>query len=199
LASSSLQEIISSESDGQAGTGSRAATAGRPKVRLAKKRRQEASSFSRPAGVSSTGAKAAESQGVLPALTDDAQPGSLAFKAVQWDKRKGCAHFKYKEEHCQTTLKLCGNSQEHALRIARLLYLKFVDGWQKPKVLEFRNKLYHQLSLHLHTSAARCPGATEAGASASAMAPAKASGRPRAPHHPLGPTRVASRTAISMA
>jgi len=85
---------------------------------------------------------------------DDAPPGHIAYSKVKFsDHSQGTLfQFNYKGLHFQVTVARACNSDDHAARIARLMYMKCEEGFDKHAVISFRNELLEQLANHWQRS-----------------------------------------------
>jgi len=78
---------------------------------------------------------------------EDAPVGHEAHRKAKLDRAGKVVTIEYEQadgrkDVLQTTVCVCDGSVSHALRIARLCYLKFEEGAPKHEVLHFRNRLY---------------------------------------------------------
>mmetsp|Transcript_57663 Transcript_57663/g.134309 ORF Transcript_57663/g.134309 Transcript_57663/m.134309 type:complete len:706 (-) Transcript_57663:63-2180(-) len=81
---------------------------------------------------------------------EDAPLSSAAHEKVKYKRQSNGSDVCFFEiitangskERLQTTLRACGGSQEEAMRIARLCYVKFEGGASRAEVEQYRNDLY---------------------------------------------------------
>eukprot|EP00928_Gymnodinium_smaydae_P028295 TRINITY_DN21605_c1_g1_i2.p1 TRINITY_DN21605_c1_g1~~TRINITY_DN21605_c1_g1_i2.p1 ORF type:complete len:793 (-),score=146.70 TRINITY_DN21605_c1_g1_i2:197-2575(-) len=101
----------------------------------------------------STACKRTDSDWVAPAsvLPDDAPRGHHAYVAVAFRGQNQNPRFNFKWRDSnqvvafQTTVAAAGGSRQAAEVIARSCYMKFEQGWDKERVLAFRNQCYERV------------------------------------------------------
>ena len=82
-------------------------------------------------------------------LPEDAPRGHPAHGAVKYQAAKKVFSFQWQSGGLripfQTTVPAAGNSKWAAEVIARACYMKFEQGWEKERILEWRNQCYSRL------------------------------------------------------
>merc|ERR1719223_298583 len=87
---------------------------------------------------------------------EDAPPGHICYQMIRLKspvdgERQPFAVFRFHSRHegevlFQVTTQHTNGSREHALRIARLCYMKFEEGATKDEVFMYRHKLFQQMN-----------------------------------------------------
>ncbi|CAK0905697.1 unnamed protein product [Prorocentrum cordatum] len=114
------------------------------------------------------------------AASEDAPPGHEAWSRIHYERSRGLVRLHLRIlrrpglERYTTTVKACGGSEEEAMRIARLCWVKFAEGASKEEVSVYRQGLYDAVAPRVAGAPAGEPPARKVARRGAAMSEAAA-------------------------